>query len=76
MFIHMHIPSKRRSFIGNAAGVTRTLLHEQYTCTHTCAPALVGHWKGWRASRDTIQGEMEVPKFLDPKGPRGTYSHF
>ena len=24
----------------------------------------------------TTQGEMEVPMFFAPKGPRGTYSHF
>ena len=24
----------------------------------------------------TTQGEMEVPRFLAPKGPRGIYSHF
>ena len=24
----------------------------------------------------TTQGEMEVPMFLAPNGPRGTYSHF
>ena len=29
-----------------------------------------------RASMVTTQGEMEVPRFLAPKGPRGIYSHF
>ena len=32
--------------------------------------------KTFRASMVTTQGEMEVPKFLAPKGPRGIYSHF
>mmetsp|Transcript_14436 Transcript_14436/g.36804 ORF Transcript_14436/g.36804 Transcript_14436/m.36804 type:complete len:204 (-) Transcript_14436:524-1135(-) len=35
-----------------------------------------GHLKGSRASKVTIQGEIVVQKFLAPKGPRGTYSHF
>lgn len=29
-----------------------------------------------RRSKGTIQGEMVEPKFLERKGPRGTYSHF
>ena len=28
------------------------------------------------ASMVTTQGEIEVPRFLAPKGPRGIYSHF
>ena len=32
--------------------------------------------KTFRASMVTTQGEMEVPRFLAPKGPRGMYSHF
>ena len=28
------------------------------------------------ASMVTTQGEIEVPRFLAPKGPRGMYSHF
>ena len=30
----------------------------------------------WSASMVTTQGEIEVPRFLAPKGPRGIYSHF
>src|SRR5690606_25965757 len=32
--------------------------------------------KGCRASKVTIQGEMDEAKFFAKNGPRGTYSHF
>ena len=40
----------------------------------TCTGLL--HTNGFNASIVTIQGEMDVPRFLAKKGPKGTYSHF